>query len=484
MSLCNAIRFRSLCDQLSTAEKQSLLLGLVKESPDVLISSIFHGLKCHNKADSMSVYANKINDKISAIMRARDKTKQIISSKTKSISSSESLHEIPNPIINKCASYLYQDELSNLGKVCRKIYIACNTPNPLQNIELTGPQNIYPFNSELYPNAKDLHFDLSQSIIRTDEIVRNHPFLNQLDSLTLNGFNAFEPDCYYVLKENVPVCANLKKLSLKSFHPGLELTDNDLYHLLSKFPNIKYLELDSIADAQFSFIKELFPNLTGLKLYPLAPYSINDIAKYQELLYEYIDQLTELEMFRLKFDSSRSNSINCGKLRILGINDSNLYTMQCITETATNLEQITISCFDNLPNSKSVTDAARNLILRCPSLKFIRLYHFGHEAKTVKFIKGIEEGLNETKHMKRKSMKISIELERYNAPNLIPNIKSLLTELQTSKIDDYMLAWTVGDHHCDGICKSLNMNTVVIKQRCCTYSCIIIRKDGSNFSLM
>ena len=74
--------------------------------------------------------------------------------------------------------------------------------------------NYYPFNSDLYPNAKHLHFDLSQHDHRREEIITNSSFLHQLESLTLSG-NSGQCDefCIYGLEE-LPICDNIKKLSL------------------------------------------------------------------------------------------------------------------------------------------------------------------------------------------------------------------------------------------------------------------------------
>ena len=74
------------------------------------------------------------------------------------------LCDIPNPIISEAASYLQQRDYINLSTVCRKLFIACNSPNSLQGIwfHCVGNRNYHPFNADLYPNAKLLKFDISQ----------------------------------------------------------------------------------------------------------------------------------------------------------------------------------------------------------------------------------------------------------------------------------------------------------------------------------
>ena len=446
-------------------------------------------------SDIVSTKANIINGKISDIIRARDTTKQDTPSKSKSTLKTKgklNLSEIPNPIINKCASYLHQKDYANINKVCRQIFIACNTPNSLQRIEFysEGNKNAHPFNSNLYPNAKHLHFDMSQTEHRMDEIITNSSFLNQLNSLILDGNSGDCDECNKLELEGLSECRNMKTLRLQYFFNGLSMEDHEFEELLSKFPNLDHLELYNVANAKFDFIKDLFPNLKGLALQPTTLTLPNDKLKYEELLYQYIDQLQELEVGDLDLShltDIRARKMNCNKLQLLDLDRCSSYTMQCLTRTAKNLRRINIRFLGRMPSFyavnrslKCVTDATCDLMKSCPSLESIDLYDT-REENMLAAIKGIKKGLSGTRDINRRSMKISMGMRgnEYDPTNLISNVKALVREIKTSKIDDYMFVWRVENNRAPAkLCESLGMDAFVMKGN--WESKIIVRKEGSN----
>ena len=127
MSLKDPIKFRYLLNQLTNEEMTTFLLLLVNKSRDVIIASLFGHF-----VDSPQE-AKHFNDIISKIIRKR---------KPKSISldkpiNKHKLDTIPSHLIGHTASYAEQQDYVNLSLVNRSVYLGCNSPNMLQEINLS-----------------------------------------------------------------------------------------------------------------------------------------------------------------------------------------------------------------------------------------------------------------------------------------------------------------------------------------------------------
>ena len=124
MALAEAVRFRSLSDQLSKAEKCEMITKLINEDIDM----IFNALSSHfiNPTNNTQHIAENMSERISNIIRNRKKKPKLVIKKQ--------LDYLSKPLIGHIASYLDQYSYARWSECNRSIYLGCNAPNKLQEI--------------------------------------------------------------------------------------------------------------------------------------------------------------------------------------------------------------------------------------------------------------------------------------------------------------------------------------------------------------
>eukprot|EP01084_Bolivina_argentea_P069765 126867_1 len=150
--LPNAIKFRSLSDQLIQQEFKQLLNKMVDSNRKHLITtSLFNYFTKHNNDNSDDL--NDINSMLSNIIQSR-KQKPKPPSKT-----NLKLNQLPHSIIGHTASFLDQCEYFKFEKTNRSIFIGCNLPNTLSILRL-HVDNYSTINLSKYRHVKKLHLYL------------------------------------------------------------------------------------------------------------------------------------------------------------------------------------------------------------------------------------------------------------------------------------------------------------------------------------
>eukprot|EP01083_Nonionella_stella_P172432 591766_1 len=347
MSLKQAVTFRHLSCQLSQEETRSFLLKLMNDTPEFLISSIFNHLQFASIALGLD-----INNKISNIISSRSSPFLKPTQATlNTIPTHATLDTIPTPLISKIASYLEQMEYSNLSKVNRDTFIGCHSPNSLQEIdfdinlhydgdfESATNANHFPFNYDLYSSAKHLYFDLNQYRYRLQQIAT--PFLDQLQSICFSGTRNPDMFCIDAFKD-FPVSKNIETLYIECWGKHMEVSDSQFQHFLSKFPNVQYLQLSSVDNVDFAFIKSLFPTLKGLSVEGLGFY--RNPRKYKQLIYHFGEQLEFLSIDGIpEVHPHHFNKIKFNKLEELKLQWTDTRDMNAIIQTAKTLQKLYLS---------------------------------------------------------------------------------------------------------------------------------------------
>ena len=99
---------------------------------------------------------NNINDTISNIIQQRkEKPKPFPTTNIK-------LDELPKALIGHTASFLHQNEYHRLEKTNRSIYIGCNTPNMLNNLDLRKIKNYSSINLTKYSSITILQINMTK----------------------------------------------------------------------------------------------------------------------------------------------------------------------------------------------------------------------------------------------------------------------------------------------------------------------------------
>eukprot|EP01084_Bolivina_argentea_P081343 147303_1 len=127
MTLCKAIQFRHLLSQLTTIETKQFINQLTHDSSNNIINNALFQF-C--KKSSNNEQTDTINNLLTKIIRSRKKKPKTIT--TQNIK----LHTLPKQLIGVISSFLNQYDYINFSKSNRFIFIGCNTPNLLQELNL------------------------------------------------------------------------------------------------------------------------------------------------------------------------------------------------------------------------------------------------------------------------------------------------------------------------------------------------------------
>ena len=184
-------------------------------------------------------------------------------------------------MIGYTASFLTQCNYFNLSACNRSIYLGCNTPNLLQELNLFSNNiDFTKINLELYPSIKDLTIKLDNF----NKILKKGQ-LNQLQCLCLNGWESIDEKLQEFTDNNFIKFKNITSLNCVEFNAE-HIT---FTKFLSQFTNLQHLVLNGVdVDFDVNAIKNVLCNLTELLLYDLPA------AKVRELVNAFGDKLEYL----------------------------------------------------------------------------------------------------------------------------------------------------------------------------------------------
>eukprot|EP01083_Nonionella_stella_P204358 745040_1 len=125
MSLIKVIHFRHLMSQLTHEERVGFLSELILMDSQILLEALFRFMK------SMSINdIDSFTKSLSDIIQSRKEKPNAISK------TNIKLHQFPRAIIGHTASFLQQREYVAFNLSNRSIYLGCNSPNQLQQLDL------------------------------------------------------------------------------------------------------------------------------------------------------------------------------------------------------------------------------------------------------------------------------------------------------------------------------------------------------------
>eukprot|EP01084_Bolivina_argentea_P019479 36218_1 len=442
MSLKQAVRFRNLVTKLTKQETNTFLLKLANNQPELLVAALGNHFKSPLTDESL---VKGVNNNISEIITIRESSNANDNDSSPSILN---LHTITEVLISHISSFLYQYEYANLCKVNRSIFIGCHSPNNLQeiNFRTEWQKNYFPFNYKLYTSIKSLSFDLSLCKNRLHEV--NHSvFLNQLQSVNWNVSNTVFNRCIIFDLHKIPTCHNIKTLKLDNLKKNIIINNKFFDQFLLKFPNVKYLCLDSVADVTFDIFTELYPNLKGLGVIQGLD---NDAGKYVQLLKHYADQIECLNFqisSNVRIMTHQLKEIKFGKLEELKLSD-NLDIIGNVAETAKHLRQIDLSHVHlnyMFNEAEDLNVIFMKMITQCPLLHVIQIFE-NYPWYLGDMLDGINDGLSKSKNQQRDSFQICLHMrdDTVDVLGLVQNISAIVTTINSSNIDDYMLVWEFG----------------------------------------
>eukprot|EP01083_Nonionella_stella_P302024 1039465_1 len=146
MSLPNAIKFRHLISQLTHEECVSFVSKLVHSHLDIVVTSLFR----HFAKTKQTNPLNSFNESLSDIIQSRkEKPKAISFNNIK-------MNQLPTTIIGITASFLPQCDYFNFSSSSRSIYLGCNSPNLLHDLNVNESEDYSCINLQRFTSVHSL----------------------------------------------------------------------------------------------------------------------------------------------------------------------------------------------------------------------------------------------------------------------------------------------------------------------------------------
>eukprot|EP01083_Nonionella_stella_P315231 1138163_1 len=435
-----ALKFRALCAQLTPTETKSFINSVIDVNGTVLFSALFHLIR--SSCTYKDIDADCLNHMLSDIILSRKKKPKPDAIVTKNINS------LPPALIGHTASFLPQSDYIKLSTCARSLFIGCNTPNQMQELNLLKREWKHHPTIDLaqFPSIKHLaiHYHKLGELL-PNYLMSGASICRELNAMTFDGNH--RPN---ICKEEIQIFTekeyinmhNVSDLTLQDFgKPGRHFDEANFQFLTSKlsFPNIQCLNLINICcHFDSKQIKKLFPALTGLSI--AGGFITDRIA----LIHEFAKQLKYLCMCQYKNRPHNLSTVQFDKLEQLKIIGPSFQTVHDILNTAVNLRYFGLHITfmkKKLMELKDIKQCMFELITSCKSLEYVCVKWTNLKKEWFAAIcEGIEFGLFTTQHWIRDQLRVKIifECEQTVVPGEIVFIMArMVAVIQKSIINDF-----------------------------------------------
>ena len=351
---------------------------------------------------------DNINDVLSKIIASRKKKPN-----TDSTKSNLKIDRIPNQLIGAIASYMQQKDYINFSKSNRSVYLGCNTPNLMQELDLLNVSDYSSINLSSYRFVKVFRFQLY--LFNAFEFNQKNvlPYLETVEIYgehdTVFGINGFVNK----VKKHFNV-TNISCLRLDGFgwYDTARFDVDHLYKIISLFPNVAELVMNCVYLNNPVNLDKMFPKLNRLSLF------FGPSSSVVPLIEHYQNSLSLLSLTEIAGNLDFSG-LDLSALEILHLSPMTKKSIEDILKTAVNLEQICL-LFDDTSTS-TIKYGVQQSIKSDKALNAIDLILDFDDDKNelLSTLEGLEEGLFETTNLNRKEMRImirplySFEIERF-----------------------------------------------------------------------
>eukprot|EP01083_Nonionella_stella_P145906 458196_1 len=439
-----ALKFRALCAQLTPTETKSFINSVIDVNGTVLFSALFHLIlsSCTYK----DFDADDLNRMVSNIILSRKKKQ-----KQDATVACPKIDGLPPALIGHTASFLPQSDYIKLSTCARSLFIGCNTPNQMQELNLLKREWKHHPTIDLsqFPSIKHLaiHYHKLGELL-PNYLMSGASICRELNAMTFDGNH--RPN---ICKEEIQIFTekeyinmhNVSDLTLQDFgKPGRHFDEANFQFLTSKlsFPNIQCLNLINICcHFDSKQIKKLFPALTGLSI--AGGFITDRIA----LIHEFAKQLKYLCMCQYKNRPHNLSTVQFDKLEQLKIVAPSFQTVHDILNTAVNLRyfgmRITFKK-KKLMELKDIKQCMVEVVTSCKSLEYVcvKWTHLKKEWFAA-ICEGIEFGLFTTQHWIRDELRIKLIFE-CNDPIVSEEIVFIMARMvaviQKLIINDFMFS--------------------------------------------
>eukprot|EP01084_Bolivina_argentea_P117659 208913_1 len=177
---------------------------------ELSFSALFHLIQ--SSCTYKDIDADRLNRMLSDLILSRKKNQDTILTKN--------IDGLPPPLVGHTASFLPQLDYIALSTCTRSLFIGCNTPNQMQELDLLKRKwkQHPPIDLAQFPSIKRLaiHFDEFRKLSMSDDIA----VCRELNTITLNAdrvmtFSAQEMESFR--EQNLINMSNITTLTLAQF---------------------------------------------------------------------------------------------------------------------------------------------------------------------------------------------------------------------------------------------------------------------------
>lgn len=411
MAVTAGITFRHLINQLDESQRKQFIVNLATSNPDLVITALFnHFTRRSTKSTDDSM---RTNQTLSAIIESQENA----SDSTTETGSCTNLDTLPQSLIGHTASYLPEESYKNLSITNRTVYLGCNVPNTLREIDLSDRRF-----SRKRTKIK-ASFDLSHFTFTTKIAVSLHhrqPLIfagamrkmRHLQSLEIDGDlsrlrNTF---CHEIIER-----VRYLKISLCSSRRC-----HSTVPAICRFKNVEFMDLDLIRDRDIygnagALLTKTFRNLKGLKVNTYDSGTAVPLLRASEGTLQYLHwwNKNNRTLNTVKdIDFSGLKQFRCGPF----VYQNGHHILSIVLQTAKDLEMVSFDAEFSKSNAEEVW-MAKEVIVQCKKLKYLEIpccYSEDAELRDVipeiaPILNAIKCGLSETKMVQRDSLRIKLE---------------------------------------------------------------------------
>eukprot|EP01083_Nonionella_stella_P285395 971394_1 len=300
MSLTKAIKFQHLISQLTHEECVGFLSKLVDSHMNIIVRSLFHHFVKANQNQINQL--NSFNESLSNIIQSRKEKPKTISPRNMKLS------QLPRAIIGHTASFLDQWDYLDFSMSNRCIYLGCNSPNLLYELNVEQITDYSSINLQSFTSVKTLHIDPSKAIEPQDS-----PIFNQITTLRLDA-NEQRGWIEQFLNQKIIHHDTVTVLCCEQFGDvgdDLDIKTNEFLKLLASFPNLNHIKMSNVFladDITAQDIATVCPNIIGLGVNGGCGQLNNDLItlfarKLKYLSCTEIDETDEMDFDTVSFDT-------------------------------------------------------------------------------------------------------------------------------------------------------------------------------------
>ena len=425
--------------------------------------------RTNNNSNNNNNYIDNDNDDILSIKEltlepsASAQPPSITSSSSKSSNSSiikkkKILTDLPKELIGDVASFLHAGNYIHFEQTCRTIYVACNSPSTLQELQIIVSNQLPHLNvfeyfnydysiRDKYPLIKSLEFSVPYFNHYLKHHLNQTPF-NHLRKLRV--YHVFNSDILNEFMENNNLIneALITSLTCEHFmeyiqtnlapHFYRDFDAQDFYRFIATFPNLRQLQLIKVMTSwgtgDAHIIKDLLPNIRQL--------SVRDSKEelVEAIINNFGDQLESLIMSRQCCEHifCRNGFPN---LIELSLTAPSLPVMNHILEETTKLERFGVSMHHEQNMSNKELSQLMVYLLK----KQHNLIYFGFDIDYKDFddmMEAVVTSLTFTHNIYRPRLKVGFNIMKCDeriVEKANKYINKIMEQFDRIEIDSYMI---------------------------------------------